>query len=124
MIRRAWRLAPLYRSKALLDSELFAANFLAQLRSLTAGACCRRQLEGQTPLSQRSPPQAVVVVPWSLASKGSVEVLGNERFARIANSAGSYIGATKPRCSEGAPILVRKDALQRRNGAPDTPNPV
>ncbi|SCB30795.1 hypothetical protein GA0061098_1005208 [Bradyrhizobium shewense] len=35
-------------------------------------------------------------------------MLGNERFARIANGAGSYIGATKPRCSEGLQCLYAK----------------
>lgn len=40
------RLAPLYRSKALLDNELFAANFIAQLRSLTAGSLPQKPARG------------------------------------------------------------------------------
>lgn len=78
------------------DIELFAANFIAQLRSINS----RKPAEDASPRDKRLETNARRREPWwphlgLSQSKGRVGALGNEKLARMANSAGSYIGPTK-----------------------------
>lgn len=85
-------LAPL-QNQPLPDIELFGANFIAQLRSKNG----RKPAADASPRDKRLEANARRRKPcWPYLglsqSKGSVEALCYETFARMANSARSYIG--------------------------------
>ncbi|MBB4370733.1 hypothetical protein GGD63_003528 [Bradyrhizobium sp. cir1] len=64
-------LAPLCKPKALPDIELFAANFIAQLRSTTAGSSLQtlaRVTKAPTQCSLRNPWSAT---HWSVEKQGA-----------------------------------------------------
>jgi len=119
--RRACRRLRLYKINLCPTSSCSARTLSRNCAPKTAGSLPQTLARGTNAWKPTLAAASLLAIPWSLAKQGQRRSAGLRDLRQNGEQRPELYRGQRPRCSEGAPVLIRKDALD--NGVTERPIP-